>query len=238
VVNIPKLKTHAQMLMTLGVKNLFGTVVSQRKAEWHAMIGVDRDAFASLLLDIYHTVAPVLTILDGVWGMEGRGPANGQPKFCGLIAASAEALALDMKICQVLGVPLKRFPLYRAAVARNDIPLDLAGIETIGDDLKQPAISDFKLPKLEALSVLPPFLTNLAGRYLVSKPYQRPGDCIACRKCTDICASKAIVLNEKRRLIFDYDRCIRCYCCQEVCPQDAIDFRPGPVVRILNLLGR
>ncbi|MGD9034669.1 MAG: DUF362 domain-containing protein, partial [Desulfobacteraceae bacterium] len=53
VINLPKLKTHSQMLLTLGVKNLFGTVVAQRKAEWHYMAGVDRDTFASLLLDIY-----------------------------------------------------------------------------------------------------------------------------------------------------------------------------------------
>jgi uncharacterized protein (DUF362 family) len=55
VINLPKLKTHCQMLLTLGVKNLFGAVVAQRKAEWHHMAGVDRDTFASLLLDIYLT---------------------------------------------------------------------------------------------------------------------------------------------------------------------------------------
>jgi len=52
VINLPKLKTHSQMLLTLGVKNLFGTVVAQRKAEWHYMTGVNRDTFASLHLDI------------------------------------------------------------------------------------------------------------------------------------------------------------------------------------------
>jgi uncharacterized protein (DUF362 family) len=58
VINLPKLKTHSQMLLTLGVKNLFGTIVAQRKVEWHHMAGVDRDTFGSLHLDIYLAIKP------------------------------------------------------------------------------------------------------------------------------------------------------------------------------------
>ncbi|MCP3954781.1 MAG: DUF362 domain-containing protein, partial [Desulfobacterales bacterium] len=35
VVNLAKLKTHSQMLLTLGVKNLFGCVVGLQKPHWH-----------------------------------------------------------------------------------------------------------------------------------------------------------------------------------------------------------
>jgi uncharacterized protein (DUF362 family) len=119
VINLPKLKTHAQMLFTLGVKNLFGAVVAQRKAEWHYMAGVDRDTFASLHLDIYQAIRPALTILDGVWGMEGHGPANGRPRRLNLMAAATDAVALDVSICRLLGAPLRSFPLYRAAKARG-----------------------------------------------------------------------------------------------------------------------
>jgi formate hydrogenlyase subunit 6/NADH:ubiquinone oxidoreductase subunit I len=38
--------------------------------------------------------------------------------------------------------------------------------------------------------------------------------------------------------VFDYQRCIRCYCCQEVCPADAISFRRGLLLRLLSALGR
>jgi uncharacterized protein (DUF362 family) len=83
IINLPKMKTHGQMVLTLGVKNLFGTVVAQRKAEWHYKVGLRRDIFASLLIDIYMGVKPSFTILDGIWGMEGWGPANGIPiNFC------------------------------------------------------------------------------------------------------------------------------------------------------------
>ena len=237
IINLPKLKTHSQMLLTLGVKNLFGTVVAQRKTEWHAMVGVDRVVFASLLLDIYRTVRPALTILDGVEGMDRRGPANGRPRPVGLLAASANTLALDLVVCRLLGVPLKKFPLYRAALSRGLIEIGLNGIQLLGEQPEDLAVKDFETPELEAVIGLPPFLGNLAARYLVSKPIQKPTDCIECRKCVEMCQARAIMLKD-RKLTFDYDRCIRCYCCQEVCPQDAIDFRRGPLVRLLNLLGR
>src|SRR5512139_2753766 len=45
LINLPKLKTHAQMLLTLGIKNLFGCVVGFRKPQWHFRVGVDREMF-------------------------------------------------------------------------------------------------------------------------------------------------------------------------------------------------
>ena len=49
IVNIAKLKTHSQMLLTLGVKNMFGCVIGMKKPEWHLRAGVDRNMFAKLI---------------------------------------------------------------------------------------------------------------------------------------------------------------------------------------------
>ena len=81
--------------------------------------GQDRDTFAGLLLDIHATLSPALTILDGVWAMEGKGPGNGDPRHVGLIAASTDALALDLHIAGLLGAPGDLFPLGRAALSRG-----------------------------------------------------------------------------------------------------------------------
>jgi len=77
VVNLPKLKTHSQMMMTLGVKNTFGCIVGIEKSSWHLRAGTDEN-FAKLLIDVHRVVSPILTVLDGVWGMEGNGPSNGE----------------------------------------------------------------------------------------------------------------------------------------------------------------
>ena len=35
IINLPKLKTHVQMFLTLGVKNMFGCIIGLQKAQWH-----------------------------------------------------------------------------------------------------------------------------------------------------------------------------------------------------------
>ena len=237
VINLPKLKTHSQMLLTLGVKNLFGTIVSQRKAEWHYMAGVSRDTFASLLLDIYLTVGPALTIMDGVWGMEGNGPANGSPRHLKLIAAAADAVALDVGICHLFGVPPRSFPLYRSALERKIGETDVSKIIFKGQSPQAFAISDFQVPALDSLGVLPDIFEGFAKRFLVSKPIHKGRSCTGCGQCAQLCPAEAIQTEDKK-ISFDYERCIRCYCCQEICPQDAIHFRKGLLVRILNRINR
>ena len=39
VINLPKVKSHAQLTLTLGVKNLFGCVPGKMKAWWHMEVG-------------------------------------------------------------------------------------------------------------------------------------------------------------------------------------------------------
>ena len=105
VLNLPKLKTHTQMLLTLGVKNLFGCVVGLRKPEWHFRTGVDREMFARLLVRIYRAVSPAVTLLDGILAMEGQGPGKGgRPRHLGMLMAGADAVAVDMTVCRMLGL--------------------------------------------------------------------------------------------------------------------------------------
>lgn len=236
VVNLPKLKTHAQMLLTLGVKNLFGTVVAQRKAEWHYKTGLDRNTFASLHLDIYRAVRPVITILDGIWGMEGHGPGNGTPRNFGILAASGDAVALDCSICNILGIDPESFPLYREAKRRGIGETDPENIDYKGDFDPAAPIEGVDIPRLDSLSLLPGFLGFL-GPLMTSRPVQDPSKCIGCGECAGICAARAITLNGKT-LTYDYGRCIRCFCCQEVCPANAIGFEKGLLLRTMEILRR
>ena len=237
LINLPKLKTHSQMLFTLGVKNLFGTIVAQRKAEWHYMVGMDRDTFADLHLDIYMSLKPALTILDGVWGMEGHGPSNGMPRRLNLIAAAEDAIALDMSICHLLRIPLRYFPLYRAAHKRGIGETDVHRIHFNGLPPKAFIVPNFQVPKLDHMRALPYIFDWFTKRYLISKPIQVGNSCIDCGQCSKICPAEA-VQPRTGKISFDYDRCIRCYCCQEICPQHSIDFHKGILVRLLNRLNR
>ncbi|NLA91267.1 MAG: DUF362 domain-containing protein [Synergistaceae bacterium] len=236
IINLPKLKTHAQMLLTLSVKNLFGTVVRQKKASWHYTVGLDRDVFADLHIDIARSLSPAITIMDGVMGMEGRGPGNGRPRQFGLLAASGDPLALDMHLCKMLGADLRSFPLYRAATRWGLISEEAT--EAKGDFPADFVFEGVDIPRLDSLHLLSFMPEKLARRHLSSRPVQLPEACIGCLKCVEVCPADAMTMREGNFVQIDYTKCIRCYCCQEVCPADAIRFSKGFLLKLLEMLGR
>jgi uncharacterized protein (DUF362 family)/Pyruvate/2-oxoacid:ferredoxin oxidoreductase delta subunit len=214
-INLPKLKTHSQMLLTLGVKNLFGCIVGLRKPEWHFRAGVDREIFAKLLVKIHAAVNPDVTILDGISAMEGEGPGrSGSPRHLGVLIGSNNAVALDMTVCCMLAMAPEDLLTNRAA---RDLGFD-EPIEVIGD---LPLITDFRFPLSSPLVFGPQHLHGFIRRHLVQRPSVNLRLCKACGECWRYCPAKA---NRpvKEGLEFDYDKCIRCYCCIEVCPHAAL----------------
>lgn len=216
VINLPKLKTHVQMLMTLGVKNLFGCIVGLRKPEWHFRTGVNREAFAQLLVRIHNEVRPLLSIIDGILAMEGEGPGrSGSPRELGVLAGSNDAVALDMTICRMLGQEAHSLFTNKAAVDMGYIP----EMEVFGES---PEIRDFRFPEITPLVFGPRRLHGFMRRHLVQRPVFDASLCRLCGECGNYCPAKAISRDEKR-IRFDYDKCIRCYCCIEICPHGALE---------------
>lgn len=231
VINLPKWKTHAQMLLTLGVKNLFGCVPGPKKALWHLNTGGDRRRFAQVLVDIYHIISPSLTILDGVIGMDGNGPNSGRPVPLGLILASTDALSLDQVICDIIGIPRISLMTNRVALEAG---LGRDEIKILGERIEEIKISEFEIPKLNSMNWgLPDFLNRFLKNALSSKPVLKKELCKRCGQCVEICPAQSIHL-EGEGPSFHYGRCIRCLCCQEVCPEGAIEIKPGWGVRLFH----
>lgn len=228
IINLPKLKTHSQMLLTLAVKNLFGCVVGLRKPQWHLRAGVDRDRFAALLVRICATLKPAFNILDGVLAMEGPGPGKGGiPRHVGVILASRDAFALDAAVCRMLGISPDQ--LFTHAVAVRAGLVDEAP-EIIGD---LPSILGFKFPEMASMFFGPSQLHGLMRQHLIQRPVIDARACKACRDCAKYCPAEAIGF-ESKNATFDYDKCIRCYCCLEVCPHGAMRAEEPPLGRIFS----
>jgi uncharacterized protein (DUF362 family) len=122
VINLPKVKSHMQLTMTLGVKNLFGCVPGKMKAWWHMEAGKDENRFAEMLVETARTINPDLTILDGIIGHEGNGPSAGEPRQLGVLAASTNVFALDLAVLQLLQVDTQRVPTMRVAGKMGLVP--------------------------------------------------------------------------------------------------------------------
>lgn len=94
LVSMPKLKTHHWAGVTLSMKNLFGIVPGavygwpKNPLHWAGLTGSIVDINAALEV-------PRLNIVDGVTGMEGNGPIQGEPREVGVLVFGADPVAVD-----------------------------------------------------------------------------------------------------------------------------------------------
>lgn len=227
VINLAKLKTHAQMMLTLGVKNLFGCIVGLKKPEWHMRTGVDRHMFGRLIVSIYEAVAPAYTILDGVLAMQGQGPGkSGTPRELGIVLGGCSAHAVDHVACLKVGLDPDRLETQRNA--REMGVYD--GRVHINGDLD--ILDDFQFPEMGSLTMGPEYLGRFMRRFVIQQPMADNTACKLCGECWTYCPAKAITYTD-RGISFDTDACIRCYCCLEVCPHAAIRARTPLLGRLV-----
>jgi len=226
VINLPKLKTHGMMMLTLGVKNLFGCVVGFRKPEWHMRAGVNHDLFARLLVQICRAVNPAVTILDGILAMEGEGPGkSGKPRHVGVLMGSADTVAIDRTACTMVSMAPEALPTNRAA---RELGMAEGKIEIDGT---LPEVLHYKIPGVRPTGRI----TSLLRNQLIRKPVADGEACKLCGECRKYCPAKAIT-GEGDRLRFDYGKCIRCFCCLEVCPFGALRIRESIPARLVRTL--
>ncbi len=98
IISAAKLKTHANTIVTLGMKNLFGLLPEKFKAKYHSR------GISNVVVDINSVIKPVLTVIDGFVGMEGNGPINGTPVKMDLIFTGKDVVATDATACRVMGM--------------------------------------------------------------------------------------------------------------------------------------
>lgn len=232
VINLPKLKTHAQMLLTLGVKNIFGCIVGLRKPEWHLRAGVDKELFAQVLVQVCAAVRPGVTILDGVLAMEGQGPGTGGvPRRLGVIMAGRDPFAVDAAVCAMLGLRAQDLLTNRLAQRAGLMP------EVLEIDGELPSVRDMRLPDMSPLEFGPKRFHRFFRKHLVQRPVCDDTLCELCGECWRYCPAQAIS-RERGGLSFDYDACIRCFCCVEVCPHGALAAKETAVGRVVRRLIR
>ena len=233
IINLPKFKSHGQMVMTLAVKNLFGCIVGHRKAQWHMAAGRERDTFARLLVELSLLAAPAFSLVDGVMGMDGNGPSSGRVRPVNVIMAGTDPLAIDRMGARIAGLDESRFPLIRAARKIPACAARLGEIEVIGDPLESVKLADFVLPPaadVQWLRLKP--IREMARRAITARPQIDAARCEGCGVCVRSCPPQAMTIVDGRVTI-DRSLCISCFCCQELCPQHAVGIRHGWLARIL-----
>jgi len=221
IINLPKLKAHGQMGVTLATKNLYGCVVGNEKAWWHFQAGKDVNAFARLIVEVASVVGASLHILDGIIGMDGNGPSHGRVRNLGIMLASKNPIALDRVVIELMGKAPKQFPVFQVADELKLEGTHMADIEIMGEMLEDCILDDFRTPSLVSTEFIKsPILKGLVKRLVDQQLIVNHRKCTACRRCETKCPAAAVSYAGKIRI--HRQLCIRCCCCQEMCPEGAI----------------
>lgn len=128
LVNLPRVKAHAQTRVTLAVKNCFGCLVGLHKPWWHMAYGGRGGSFSNRLVQILDVLADAITLVDGVCAMHETGPIRGASYPLQLVGGSANSVAMDRALLQVLGIDCSDSPLMQASIAAGHVGTDLADL--------------------------------------------------------------------------------------------------------------
>lgn len=226
LISLPKLKTHGLVRFTGAVKNQFGCVPGLLKSQYHVKLPDPYD-FATMLVDLNTLIKPRLYLMDGIMAMEGNGPRNGKLKPLNVLLFSRDPIALDATACRIIDLNPEVVPTSKPGEKAMLGTYHSENIELVGEPLKTFFNPGFKVNRTAPM-------TQSAGKirvFMKNRITQRPvidkTKCNMCGTCVKMCPveQKAIDWHKgdsSKPPRHSYDRCIRCYCCQEMCPTGAI----------------
>ncbi len=115
IISIPAMKTHLLTGVTLGMKNMYGTLPEIDKARYHE-IGIDE-----VIYWINYAFTPNLTIIDGNIGGETIGPLSCDPVEFLTLVASNSVVTADSIAAQLMGFknPIKEIKHIELAHQRG-----------------------------------------------------------------------------------------------------------------------
>jgi ferredoxin len=113
LINLPKLKTHFEMTMSVCLKNLMGTLVGQEnKKKTHLSL-------AANILMLNQAVRPQLHIVDALVAMEGLGPTRGTPLRLDTVLVGRDPYLIDLACAAIAGFDHRDIPTLRLAEERG-----------------------------------------------------------------------------------------------------------------------
>ncbi|MCQ2555326.1 MAG: DUF362 domain-containing protein [Clostridia bacterium] len=239
IIGLSKMKTHMLERLTGAVKNMYGLICGFRKAQGHVSYP-NAVLFAKMMAALHKYTKPRFHIMDGVYAMEGNGPASGTERKMGVLLVSSDPVAIDSVFSRLVDMKPTLVPTnvwaYQAGVGtyKEDeievLLIDEDGENTVSFDelFKKYGCPDFDCEReKEKLNVLT--LWGKLTKKVVERPVIDQNKCVKCGQCVEHCPveGKAVTFRNGKdnTPVYNYDKCIRCYCCQEICPMHAISVK-------------
>lgn len=232
IVSLSKMKTHALEHITGALKNQYGCVQGASKAIGHTQYP-SPESFARMLADLNRLLKPRLFIMDGITAMEGNGPTSGDPVPMNVLLLSRDCVALDAVFSHLVYLDPEIVPTIRYGEEmglgtwqqENIELLTPGGPLSIEEAVRKYGDPDFNVVRkrysgsgiMGALGIF---------RIFHKKPYIIKDRCRKCGICVKSCPMEGKALRfdkgKDQPPVYHYRSCIRCFCCQEMCPHKAI----------------
>ncbi|MGD0397911.1 MAG: DUF362 domain-containing protein [Syntrophobacteraceae bacterium] len=183
VVNVPVMKTHAQTVVSLGIKNIKGTIDIHSRKKCHSA-DTEKDLHY-MVSKLANKIPPSFTIIDGIYTNE-RGPSfDGKIRRTNLLVASADVLSADKVGATILGYQPAQVPHLVHAAKDMNRTTDLSDLETVGETVENVAMKlEYAFPYTED-GTLPAPMAKMGIKGLTYPRY----DLSLCTYCSGITGS-------------------------------------------------
>ncbi|MBU4076457.1 MAG: DUF362 domain-containing protein [Euryarchaeota archaeon] len=193
-------KVNGKILKTINIAKPVidcDVLISMPKLKTH-QLAPSEESLSHAVVDVYSAIKPALAVMDGIVGMEGEGATNGTPADSKVIISGADCVSVDAVASEVMGFFHKDIMITRFAHERGLGVGMLDEIEVVGEKIKDVKL-DFKKSKYFVYK-FPDFIR----KYLFGFAEKLSSVGIS----EDICK-----------------KCIKCYCCHELCPNGAVELK-------------
>ena len=146
LVNLPRVKAHGQLMVTMAVKNFFGCIGGMRKPMWHMKYGGKEGGLENLIVELLSVLPDSITLVDGITAMHRTGPIGGQPYDLGITACSTNPVGVDRALLSVIGLEPERSPLMKACIRAGLAGTDLEQLEFPLLNPSSVQVDSFKVP--------------------------------------------------------------------------------------------
>ncbi len=230
IINLAKYKTHSLMQFTGAVKNLYGLVPGLKKADYHRQYPNSHN-FAQLLASLYEVFKEkiLFSVIDGIVGMEGKGPSGGKARNFAYLFASECASSLDYVAAYMMGfkplsIDLINLTMQADGILPSRIASNFLWQKNIIPDV------DTGIVKLrnKLLNTIPNSVSKIFKSLFWYKPFITD-KCKKCNICLESCPVDAIKADDSGNLKINDSICIRCLCCHEFCPHQAIEIQKSSI---------
>lgn len=146
-------------------------------------------------------------------------------------------VALDAIACKIIDLDPALVPTSEPGERAGLGTYHYKNIEVVGEDIEAFIQKDFEVVRKPPLPETGGRMRRFIKRRISPRPTIDKIKCTSCGLCVRSCpvSPKAVHWHqgdESRSPVYNHDHCIRCFCCQELCPEGAITVKETLLGRI------